>query len=237
MRAVVTGAGVRVGRATALELARSGFDVAVHYSSSADAAEEVARACGEGSFTVKADLATPEGCRALVDAVSARWDTLDLLVNNASVFEPCAFDAITLEAWERMLAINLRAPFLVSQGLLPLLRASGSALVVHLCDIGADDPIRGYTHYSVSKAGLVMLVKSMGIELAPAVRTVGISPGQVAWPEDYDDERRERLRRRIPMGRAGEPEDVARLIRFLALEATYVNAANLPVDGGLSARY
>ena len=82
-----------------------------------------------------------------------------------------------------------------------------------------------------------MLVKSMAIELAPKVRTVGISPGQVCWPEDYSDSKRERLTRRIPMGRAGTPEEVARLVRFLAVEGTYINGAIIPMDGGLSLRY
>ena len=241
-RAVVTGAGVRVGRATALELARSGFDVAVHYRASRGPAEEVVEGCraaGREAFAVQADLATPAGCAALVEAVTARWDGLELLVNNASIFQPRPFEETTLEDWEEMLAINLRAPFLLSQGLLPLLRETSapSGLVVHLCDIGAEDPVEGYTAYSVSKAGLVMLVKAMGIELAPRVRTVGVSPGHVAWPEDYDAATRRRLARRIPMKRAGTPEDIARLVRFLALEAPYVNAAVLPVDGGLSARY
>lgn len=238
-RAVVTGAAVRVGRAIALELARSGFDLALHYRNRPpDDVIEECRAEGADVFAVRADLTDPAQVDALADAVAARWDTLDLLVNNASSFEPRAFDRITLAEWDQMLAVNLRAPFQLSQRLLPLLRAApDGALVAHLCDIGADDPVSGFTHYSVSKAGLVMLVKSMAVELAPAVRTVGISPGQVAWPPDYDETKRAALARRIPMKRVGTPEDVARLVRFLALEAPYVNGAVIPVDGGLSIRY
>ena len=95
----------------------------------------------------------------------------------------------------------------------------------------------GYAHYSVSKAGLVMLVKAMAVELAPAIRTVGVSPGQVAWPEDYSDEKRDRLRKRIPLQRVGSPEDIADVVRFLTLEGHYLNGVILPVDGGLSKRY
>lgn len=249
-RAVVTGAGARVGRAIAVELARSGFDVAVHYRSSRGPADEVVDACralGADAWAVAADLGTVDGCRALVDAVAARWDALHLLVNNASEFEPVPFEQITVEQWEAMLAVNLRAPWLLSQGLLPRLRAASAAdvggpadqggVVVHLCDIGADRPVNGYAHYSVSKAGLVMLVKAMAVELAPRVRTLGISPGQVAWPEWYEPEKRERIERRIPMRRVGAPEDVARLVRFLTTEAHYLNGAIIPVDGGLHARY
>jgi pteridine reductase len=97
--------------------------------------------------------------------------------------------------------------------------------------------VQGHAHYSVSKAGLAMLVKAMAVELAPAVRTVGISPGQVAWPESYAPELRERLTRRIPLRRVGTPEDVAALVRFVALEGHYLNGVVLPLDGGLGARY
>lgn len=237
MRALVTGGGRRVGRAICLELAKHGYDVAVHYHHSADPARQVAEGCGPGAWTVQADLATVEGCQAVCDAVAERWESLDLLVNNASVFYPVPFEDLDAAEWDSVLATNLRAPFLLSRGLLPLLRKGKDPVVVHLCDIGADRPVRGHAHYSVSKAGLVMLVKAMAVELAPALRTVGVSPGQVAWPESYDAEKRARLTRRIPLGRAGEPDDVARLVRFLALEGTYLNGVVVPVDGGLSVRY
>lgn len=249
-RALVTGANARVGAAVARELARSGFDVAVHHRSGPEQAEAVRRACeahGAEAFVVRADLATAAGCDEVVAAVRARWDTLHLLVNNASVFPAAPFESVDAERWDEVLAVNLRAPFLLARGLLPLLRAAdGAALgapagqhgvVVHLVDIGAERPVSGYVHYSVSKAGLAMLVRAMAVELAPAVRTVGVSPGQVAWPEGYDDALRERITRRIPLRRVGEPEDVARLVRFVALEGHYLNGAVIPLDGGLSCRY
>jgi pteridine reductase len=247
-RALVTGAGQRVGAEIAATLGASGFDVAVHARSSVAGAEAVldrVRAAGGDGFVVTGDLATVPGCSSVVDAVRARWDHLDVLVNNASAFEPVPFEKIGVDAWEAMLGVNLRAPFLLSQGLLPLLGAARSpsgrdgegGLVVHLCDIGADRPVSGYAHYSVSKAGLVMLVKAMAVELAPAVRTVGVSPGQVIWPDDYPPSLREKLAKRIPMARVGSPADVAALVRFLATEGHYLNGVVVPVDGGLSVRY
>lgn len=249
-RALVTGGGKRVGREICLELARSGFDVAVHYRSSAGPAEEVVAACeaeGAEAFSVRGDLAEIDQVQGIVDAVQARWAHLSLLVNNASVYDPVPFEEIDAAEWDRVQAINLRAPFLLCRGLLPQLRAAPPdalgapegqhAVVVHLCDIGADNPRAGYTHYSVSKAGLVMLVKAMALELAPAVRTVGISPGQVAWPPDYPADKRERIRQRIPLHRAGTPHDVATLTRFLACEGHYLNGVIVPVDGGLGKRY
>lgn len=249
-RALVTGGAIRVGRAIALELAGHGFDVAIHYRGSASDAEETAAACralGSDSWTVAADLGSVEGCAALVREVSARWDALHLLVNNASIFSPKPFEEITADEWEQMHAVNVRAPFLVSQGLLPRLRAAeardlggpdeAGGTVVHLCDIGADRPVAGYAHYSASKAGTVMLVKAMAVELAPRVRTVGVSPGQVAWPEWYEDHRRDKIIKRIPLQRVGTGEDVARVVRFLAMDAWYLNGVIIPVDGGLSCKY
>lgn len=249
-RVLVTGAGIRVGRAIAIEFASRGFEVAVHYHRSREAAEAVVEECkaaGGDGFSVSADLGDRASVTRLVDAVRERWDSLHALVNNASAFDPVPFDAIDASSWDRMLQVNLGAPFFLSQGLLPLLRAASAAdlggpaeqggTVVHLCDIGADRPVSGYAHYSVSKAGLVMLVKAMAVELAPQVRTVGVSPGQVAWPESYSEELRESLRKRIPMHRVGDVEDVARLVRFLVMEAHYLNGAIIPVDGGLACRY
>lgn len=249
-RALVTGAAKRVGAAIALELARSGFDVGLHYRSSDDAAEQTAAACrdhGAEVLLVQADLATVEGCSKVVSALTGRWDQLNLLVNNASVFPSAAFADIDLEAWHTALDVNLRAPFLLSQGLLGVLRNADGALVgapdgqhgviVHMVDIGAERPIAKHAHYSVSKAGIAMLVKAMAVELGPAIRTCGVSPGQVAWPDHYDDATRARLTRRIPLRRVGTPDEVAALVRFLAVEAHYLNGVIVPIDGGLHQRY
>ncbi len=249
-RALVTGGARRVGRAIVLELARAGFDVAIHYRTGGDEAEAVAalaRDLGAEAWTVGADLAEVADCAQLVEAVAARWDGLELLVNNASAFTPEPFEHTPLEAYERMMAVHARAPWLLVQGLLPRLRAARSpaaeaaagehALVVNLVDIGAVRPLAGYAAYSVSKAALLMLTRALAVELAPAVRCVGVSPGQVIWPEDYDEALREKLARRIPMGRVGTPEDVARFVRFAALEGTYLNGVVLDVDGGLAVRY
>jgi pteridine reductase len=249
-RVLVTGGARRVGKAIALKLAASGFDVAVHFNRSEEEAAAVVDQCAElgaDAFVVQGDLSTDSGCTRVIGAIGARWESLEALVNNASVFEPCAFEAIDRGAWDKMMQVNLYAPMALSRGLLPLLRASGAGLdgapetqrgvVVHLCDIGAERPIKGYTPYSVSKAGLLMLVRSMAVELAPAIRTVGVSPGQVIWPEDYDDVKRDRLSRRIPLQRVGSPEDIASLVAFLLGEGHYINGEVIAVDGGLSCRY
>lgn len=249
-RAVVTGAAVRVGRAIAEELARSGFDLVLHYRGREAEAREIGARCGALGAEValvQASLDDVSGPKALCEAVRARWDRVHLLVNNASTFEPVPFAQIGVDQWDAMLGVNVRAPFLLVQGLLSELRAglaselggpSGQGgVVVNLCDIGAERPVAGYAHYSVSKAALVMLTRAMAVELAPGVRAVGVSPGQVVWPEDYPLALRERLTQRIPLARVGMPEDVARLVRFVATEGHYLNGAVLPVDGGLACRY
>lgn len=246
---MVTGASRRVGSAIALELAAHGFDVCVHVRGDVDGGEATAaavRAHGGEAWVVSSDLATAQGCELLADAVRARWSSLDVLVHNASGFSPDPFESTSLDALDAMWAIHGRAPFLLTQALLPLLRAgrgadgarSGEAgLVVGIVDIGAVRPVTGYAAYSMSKAALGMFVKALAVELAPTVRAVAVSPGQVAWPPDYDEALRGRITARIPMRRVGEPSDIAKLVRFVALEAPYLNGVTIDVDGGLAVRY
>jgi pteridine reductase len=245
-RAFITGGGRRVGRAIALELARSGFDVGIHFRGSRDEADEVVEACrrvGSSAFALGADLEDPEQTRSLARAILERWSSLTLLVHNASLFVPRSFDETSLEDMRRMWAIHVEAPFLLTQALLPALRAGAepagleSSLVAHMVDIAAERPFYGYTAYSVSKAGLAMLVKTQAVELAPAIRSVGIAPGHVVWPPDYDEATQARMLKRIPQGRVGTPEEAARLVRFLCLEGTYINGDIIRVDGGLATRY
>lgn len=244
--ALVTGAGGRIGREIAVTLGAAGWRVGVHYrGSEAGARETLARLedAGGSGWLVQADLATVAGCEAVIADTGRRVEALDLLVHNASAFPEVRFEDISVEHWDEMMALHARAPFRLSQGLLPLLREASArqggegAVVVHLLDIGAERPLNRHAAYSVSKAAWKMLMKAMAVELAPAVRSVGVSPGQVMWPEHYDEATRERLARRIPMGRAGSPSDVARLVRFIAEDGAYLNGVDIPVDGGRQGTY
>jgi len=239
-RALVTGAARRIGRAIALELAANQFEVAVHYHTSASQALQTVASCkelGGQAFCVSADLTEPEECERLSHELQQRWSSLDLLVNNASRFQSTAFEDIGLEEWNRMLQLHATAPFLLSQRLLPLLEAADDAVIVNLSDIGAKRPLSGYCHYSVSKAAGLMLTQAMAVELAPRVRCVGVNPGQVLWPEDFDPQLRQHITKRIPLGRVGTPQEVAALVRFIATEGTYLNGTIVDIDGGLSSRY
>lgn len=239
LRAFISGSGARVGRAIALELARHRFELALHYYQNEQGATETldaVRELGGKGITIQADLGDPASRKALSEQLIT-WSThLHLLVNNASLFKPKPFGSITDEEWQQMYEVNVHAPAFLAQAALPALKAS-RGLIINLCDIGADRPLLGYSHYSSSKAALIGLTRALAVELAPEVRCVGISPGQVAWPPSYTVEQRASLSARIPMKEGGSPEDIAQLVRFLMLEGAYINGAIIPVDGGLSCRY
>lgn len=235
--ALVTGAGIRVGASIANTLAQEGFDLLLHANRSLDSLQHVAsqcRAMGRRVLTVCADLSQPEGIQTVADAVVASGGTLDLLVNNAAIFEKVAFSEITREAYARMQAINLEAPFFLTQAVLPALRRSPQACIVNITDIAAERPFSQHAHYCISKAGLLNLTKALAIELAPEVRVNAVSPGAVAFPENYSPEEISRHLSRVPMKRAGRVEDVAEAVLFFARHAPYVTGQVLAVDGGRS---
>lgn len=235
--ALVTGAGIRLGRAIALELAQSGFDLALHAHSSRTALESLAeaiQALGRRATLHFADLSTDSGQDALAEEVQRAHPTLDVLVNNAGLFEAVPFEDIDRDTWRRMQAVNLEAPAFLTRALLPALRRSSAPSVINITDIGGERPYSGYTHYSVSKAGLLMLTRALAVELAPDIRVNAVSPGTAVFPEDFDEETREALLRRIPMKREGTAEDIARAVVFLVKDAPYVTGHTLNVDGGRS---
>jgi len=235
-RALVTGGGIRVGRAIALALADAGFDLVLHYRSSAGPAREVAeqvRSKHRDVQLVQADLATVEGCEEVVSEAGR----VDLLVNNAALYEAVPFADLTVDQWDRMQALNCRAPALLTRGLLPHLARSsleGGGLVVNIGDIGGDRPAPGFAHYSVSKAGILMLTRALAVELAPKVRVNSVSPGTVVAPEDLSPYVLESIRQTIPAGRFGSAEDIAHMVVFLATKAPYITGQDFAVCGGRS---
>ncbi|AKU92948.1 SDR family NAD(P)-dependent oxidoreductase [Vulgatibacter incomptus] len=238
LTAFVTGAGIRVGRAIALELARAGYDVILHAHSSRASLETLAREIrdlGRDAFMVSADLSDPAEVERLAHGVRDMHPRLDLVVHNAGIYEARPFDRVSREDYRRMQAINVEAPFFLTQQLLPSLNASPAPSVIHLGDIGGERPVPGFSHYSVSKAALLMLTKALAVELAPKIRVNAISPGTVAFPPGLDSEAKQEILDRIPMEREGTVEDVAKAVVFLARHAPYVTGHVLDVDGGRSA--
>jgi pteridine reductase len=219
-KALVTGAAARVGRAIAVELARAGCELALHTRKSPidETAAEV-RALGVRAAVVRGDQATD--ARRIVDEAAAALGGLDLLVCSAAAFEKVPAAELTRAQWDAM------------QAALPHLRERSGAIVnlVDLC--GTTQVWKGYAHYAAAKAGLATLTRLLALEWAPEVRVNAVAPGTVLFPEDLPDDERERVLRRIPLGRAGEPEDVARAVRFLASQQ-FMSGQILAVDGARS---
>lgn len=234
--ALVTGAGKRVGQAIALALAEAGYDLQIHYGASAAGAEETAtrcRALGVKASTVPADLADPAAIRSMFDKVRTNSGRLDLLVNSAAGFERLAIGDITVEQWDRMHAVNLRAPFLCAQAALPLMPDGGH--IINIVDIGGGSIVwPHYAHYISAKAGLAGLTRAMALELAPRIRVNGVSPGTVLWGDDTPESVRQRVVSKIPLGRIGDPGDIARSVVFLATGPDFITGQILAVDGGQS---
>lgn len=239
--ALVTGGTRRVGRAIALELARAGFDLIVTWRSDADGARGVAaevQAMGRACRAIELDLAAVREPAAVRAALAL--DRLDALVLSAASWDATPWGSVDAASMAAALQVNAIAPVVLAQAMQPLLQASalaGGGSIVAIGDAhAADIPVRGFAAYLMSKAALAQSVRQMAAEMAPAVRVNGVLPGVVEWPEAIDAARREAILARIPLARAGEPADVARLVRFLCVEAPFMTGALVPVDGGRSIR-
>lgn len=231
---LVTGAARRVGRAIALRLARDGARLALHYRASASDAAVTAdecRALAGQADVFGADLAQPAAPAALVQAVLTRFGRLDVLVNNASLFAPMTLADFDPAAWDLALRVNLTAPMLLAHAAWPALRATRGR-IVNLSDAAVGRPWPDHLAYMVSKGGLDVLTRVLDRAMAPEVNVVGVAPGVAAWPDHYDAELRRRLTARIPLGRAGAPEDIAAAVYFLLRDGDYITGATIPVDGG-----
>ena len=238
--ALVTGAARRVGRAIALELASAGCDLAVHYNRAADEAAQLVRQVeesGRRASLIQADLTEPSSWERVVSSSVEALGRLDVLVNNASVFDPMPLTDFDVDAWDETMRINLTAVTALCHHAEPHLRTGGRGCIVNLADIAADRPFPGYLAYSCSKAALVALTRALAVELAPEVRVNAVSPGIAAFPDDYDKATRERLTAQVPLQRAGTPQDIAKAVRFLVADAPYLTGQITRVDGGRSVRW
>jgi len=230
---LVTGSAVRVGREIALTLADEGANVAVHYRTSDEAADETAddvREHGGEATTVRSDLSTVEGARAAVDGTVDGLGGIDVLVNSASVFGETPVEDVTEDDWETNMNVNLRAPFFASQ------RAAehGAEKVVNIGGVAAKRPFPSFVPYSVSKAGIVSLTKALAKALAPETTVNAVSPGTVLSPPDRPDEEERRIAEDTPVGRIGEPGDIADTVAFVVESSEFLNGAVIDVDGGRS---
>lgn len=213
--------------------------VIVHYRSSAGAARELVdelnRARPDSAAALHSELAGAADCETLAAEAADLWGGVDVLVNNASAFHPTPVGEADEKQWDQLIGSNLKAPFFLSQALAETL-ARDSGCIVNMADIHAERPMPRHTLYCAAKAGLVMLTKSLALELAPRVRVNAIAPGAILWPEQerVDDAARAQILSRIPLARTGGAEDIARTLRFLVSEAPYISGQVIAVDGGRS---
>lgn len=236
--ALITGAAHRIGNAITRCLHEAGTDIVLHYRSSRAGAEALQRELNQqrpdSVALVQADLHDTAQFPALAEQAYQAFGRLDILVNNASSFYPTPVGEIDEQQWNDLLGTNLKAPLFLSQAVAPHLRRGGGC-IVNMVDIHADRPLRGHPVYSIAKAGLVMLTKSLAAELGPEVRVNAVAPGAILWPEsDMDQGTKDEIISRTFLKRRGDPTDIARAVRFLVRDATYVTGQVLAVDGGRS---
>jgi len=236
--ALVTGAGRRVGRALAIALARRGATVAVHFHESERGARDTAALIGQQggrAETFHADLTEASAPEVLIDAVVRSMGQLDVLVNSAAIMVRTPLAEVTTGQWDRIMALNLRAPFFLARAAAPHLRPRRGA-VVNIADLAAFETWPAYVPHGLSKAALVHMTRSLARVLAPEIRVNAIAPGTVLLPDDWNAADAERLDRTTPLARQGSPDDVASALLFL-LDAEYVTGETIIVDGGRHIRH
>lgn len=232
--ALITGAGRRIGRAVALDLAQAGFDVAVHCSGSVDEAEAVAqsiRALGRRAAVLRADLAREEETVPLVEQAEAALGPVGVLVNNASTFERDEALTATRAGWDFHMEVNLRAPFVLIQELARRLPAEAEAVAVNLLDQRVWNLTPHFTTYTLSKAGLWTLTQTMALALAPRIRVVGIGPGPALPSARQTAEQFAAQCAGTPLRVGTDPGEICRAVRF-ALGARSFTGQMIALDGG-----
>jgi len=235
---LVTGAARRVGAVIARTLHAAGANLVMHYRSSADDATALAQELNAlrptSAALAECDLLEIAQLPTLVETAVTQFGGLDILVNNASTFYPTPLGDITEMDWDDLIGTNLKAPLFLAQAAAPRLREA-QGLIVNLADIHGMKPLRRYPVYSIAKAALIMLTRSLARELGPQVRVNAVAPGPVMWPEGgVDKALQEKITQRTALKRPGSADDVARACLFFATGAPYVTGQILAVDGGRS---
>lgn len=232
--ALITGAAVRVGRVTALMLAERGVHIVFTYLNDDEPwAQTLAdiEAKGVKALALPLDVRQRAQPRAVVDQALAAFGRIDILVNNASNWLSAPFLEISYEAWQASLDVNLTGPFLCAQAVAPHMLRRQEGLIINITDLSAFQPWPNFAHHAAGKAGLVALTRVMAVELAPHVRVNAIAPGTVLLPPNADEAKIRWAVENSLLKRVGSPEDVARMVIFLA-EMEFATGAVYFIDGG-----
>jgi pteridine reductase len=237
---LVTGGARRVGAAICRHLHAAGANLLVHYRSAALEARalqvELNARRAESVALAQADLIKVAACPQLIKAALKHFGQLDAVVNNASSFYPTAIGEITEQSWDDLVGTNLKAPLFLAQAAAPELRKRHGC-IVNLVDIHADLPMRNHAVYTAAKGGLAALTRALARDLGPEIRVNGVAPGTILWPDDEtwrDELARQRIINQTALKRVGEPDDIARAVKFLLADAPYVTGQIIAVDGGRS---
>ena len=232
--ALITGAAVRIGRAIALSLAGRGVRIVVHYNGSVSEAKETAeRVIGLGAqaVTAQANLRDSGSPRRLLAQGVAAFGQVDILINSAAIFRRGTLADTTESNWDDHLAINLKAPFFLSQAYVRHLQEGQQGHIINIVDWRVIRPGTAYMAYTLAKAGLLTMTKSLALALGPQVQVNAIAPGAIIPPPGDESGYFERLAERIPARRTGAPEDIARAVSFL-LDSDFVTGETIFVTGG-----
>lgn len=234
--ALVTGAARRIGAEIVRHLHRAGYHIVLHYRSSDKEAkllaDEMNQQRADSVRLISADITATEKADEIIKQAIACFGRLDIIVNNASSFYPTAIGEISEKDWDVLIGSNLKGPLFLAQAAAGELRRNNGC-IVNIVDIHAQRPLKNYPVYSIAKAGLAALTKSLARELAPEVRVNGVSPGAILWPEaPHHEAQHQEIIDRTALKREGTPDDIARTVLFLIKDAPYITGQIIAVDGG-----
>ena len=237
---LITGGAKRVGAAICRELHAHGANLMIHYKTSITEARalqaELNLQRSNSVAIIQGDLLNIAVLPSLVSETVKQFGHLDVLINNASTYYPTEIGKITEENWHDLMGSNLKAPMFLAQAAAVELRKNYGC-IVNITDMHIERPKKGYVVYSVAKAGLVTLTKSLAHELSPEVRVNAVAPGPVQWPENnpqFDEVYRQRVISQTLLKKIGEPQDIAKAVKFLVADAPFITGHVLAVDGGRS---
>lgn len=234
---LITGAAHRIGATTARLLHSQGMNIVLHYRHSREAAEqlqlELEHQRADSVVLAQADLHHTNELRQLARQAAQVWGRLDVLINNASTFYPTPVESASIAQWDDLMGSNVKAPFFLSQAAAPYLKEQ-QGCIINIVDIHAERPLRNFPLYSMAKASLGMMTKALAAELGPEIRVNGVAPGAILWPENLEDEDKEKIISRTFLKRRGSPDDIAKAILYLIRDADYMTGQILAVDGGRS---
>jgi pteridine reductase len=237
---LITGGAKRVGASICRLLHANGANLMIHYRSSVNEARALQAELNlqrpNSVAIIQADLLNLSVLPSLVQETIKHFGKLDVLINNASSYYPTEIGDIQEEQWQDLMGSNLKAPLFLSQAAAVELRKQ-QGCIINITDMHVERPKKGYIVYSVAKAGLVTLTKSLAHELSPEVRVNAVAPGPVMWPEDnpqFDELYRQRVISQTLLKRIGEPNDIAKAVKFLIQDAPFITGQVIAVDGGRS---